>query len=42
MISDGGRFMVERCWFTWSDWYVVTHWKEEPELPIVYGKECEE
>ena len=29
------RYFGDGDWFTWSDWYVVTHWKEEPELPEV-------
>lgn len=29
------RYFGDGAWFTWSDWYVVTHWKEEPELPEV-------
>ena len=43
------RYFGDGDWFTWSDWYVVTHWKEKPELPndtqtqtIVYGKGSEE
>ena len=29
------RYFGDGDWFTWSDWYVVTHWKEKPELPEV-------
>jgi len=29
------RYFGDGDWFTWSDWYVVTHWKEKPELPKV-------
>ncbi len=32
---DTLRYFGDGDWFTWSDWYVVTHWKEKPELPEV-------